>query len=207
MRGLAPISITAAPVATAVNRRGAVLVWFVMIVPLMMLILIGLTDYAAMALARVELKNSTDAAALSAIKSWSDLNRDAAIQDGHIAVFANPVITRTSATTAASDLTSADESHRVEFVFGGTVDMDGMRTFHELPGLSDIEQVQALGMTPGLRVRRTVRVLGFAGNWLGVDFGPYVVTTESFARMCPEQNVPQLMFVDAADIATDSSQE
>lgn len=207
MQGLASTSSTAAPQATAIGRRGAVLVWFVMIVPLMMLILIGLTDYAAMALARVELKNSTDAAALSAIKSWSDLDREAALQDGQTAVFANPVITRTSVTSTASDSDSLDDIHRVEFVFGGTDEQGGIRTFHELPGLVEIDQVRALGMTPGLRVRRTVRVLGFAGNWLGVDFGPYVVTTESFARMCPERNVPQLMFVDAAAIESDLSQD
>jgi hypothetical protein len=185
-----------------------------MIVPLMLLILIALTDYAAMALARVELKNATDAAALSAVKSWSQQGADAAVRDAELLFLANPVIRRTlepnDLATSKSNVTPRDENSPMGPIAGGVIlgwteEVAGMMQFHpmEEPGT---EPSAGAGRSRQLAVayRRTIRVAGLSPGWLGLPLGPYETSAESFARLSPQTGRPELIFVDASTIPSNA---
>lgn len=181
------------PASRCSSRRGAVLVWFVFVIPLMLLLLLALTDFAGASLAKIELKNTVDAAALSAIKTWGTRGATAAAVDANTLIIAN---TQTSgilsrALTTPADAPDDDTTNTV-VTFGVLQDLGGRHLFVPLRGS------EAAAMTGNLcvSVKRTVVVPSLGGNWLGLSFGPYAVTAESFARLSPLERLPQLVAVD-----------
>lgn len=192
------------------SRRGAVLVWFVFLVPLMMLILFGLTDYGAMTLARVQLRNATDAAALSAVKTWQQRGPQAAQADAVTILEANPVIQHTlwrgrgdgevvATSSAAADSPQVVADRRTTLVvrLGYLIDQSGEHHFVTLDEAGAVEAAAIPGGVPCAWVQQTVTVQSLAQGWLGVSFGPYSTSAESFARLSPDAARPQLVFVDA----------
>lgn len=193
------------------SRRAAVLVWFVYIIPLMMLLLFALTDYGTTVRTGIELKNAVDASALSAVKSWASLGPAAAWRDAGATFTGNAVLgTSRALTTAAADRVSPDYlGQRAEVTFGVLQDTGGQHVFHPI-GQQEMrsDRLQAAAMTPFVktvsersgalcvRVRRSLVVTGIGGRWQQVTFGNYSVTAESFARLCPDRGVPQLVHVD-----------
>ncbi len=194
------------------------LVWFVMIVPLMLLILIALTDYAAMALARVELKNATDAVALSAVKSWSQQGADAAVRDAELLFQANPVIRRTlepsdHATSTSNATGSPTEDSAMGAIAGGVIlgwteEVAGMMRFYPLEESGTEPSAEAGGSRQmAVAYRRSIRVAGLSPGWLGLPLGQYETSAESFARLSPRTGRPELIFVDASTIPADMEAE
>ncbi len=199
------------PREPASARRGTVLVWFVLIVPMMMLILFALTDYATMSLARVELKNAVDAAALSGVKSWTQQGASAAERDAEVIFAANTVISPITSPAAsgigASGVTrvaevrettaGADVATAISGIFLGYVeDSDSRHIFHDLSSAADLALPTDVTFARCVCVRKTIQVASLTSNWLGVSLGPYVITADSFARVHPETGEPQLVFVD-----------
>lgn len=192
-------------------RRGAVLVWFVYIIPLMMLLLFALTDYGTTMRSGIELKNAVDASALSAVKSWASLGPGAAWRDADATFHGNAVLGASHAlTTAATDRTSPDFLGRGgEVTFGLLEDIGGQHVFHPIgqqqmqsdrlksPAMTQFQQAVTVGtVTLCVRVRRSLVVTGIGGKWQQTTFGQYSVTAESYARLCPDRAVPQLVHVD-----------
>jgi len=193
------------------SRRAAVLVWFVYIIPLMMLLLFALTDYGMTARTGIELKNAVDASALSAVKSWGSLGPTAAWRDAGATFNGNAVLGASRAlTTAAADRTSPDFLGKgAEVTFGILQDIGGQHVFHPIgqqqmqssrlqsAATNYFEKTVSGGSgTLCVRVRRSLVVTGIGGKWQQSTFGNYSVTAESFARLCPDRCVPQLVHVD-----------
>ncbi len=192
-------------------RRAAVLVWFVYIIPLMMLLLFALTDYGMTARTGIELKNAVDASALSAVKSWGSLGPAAAWRDAAATFNGNAVLgTSHALTTAAADRASPDFLGKgAEVAFGILQDIGGQHVFHPIgqqemrsdrlqsPAMNQLEKtIAGRAGTLCVRIRRSLVVTGIGGKWQQSTFGNYSVTAESFARLCPDRGVPQLVHVD-----------
>ncbi len=192
-------------------RRGGVLVWFVYIIPLMMLLLFALTDYGTTARTGIELKNAVDAAALSAVKSWHSLGQSAAWRDAGATFQGNAVLGAARALkSTTSDQQSPDFLGRsTEVTFGMLEDRGGVHVFHpisanmmqsdhlQLPGSSLVSQkTDHRSSSLCVRVRRSVMMTGVGGQLQKETFGDYSITAESFARLCPDRLTPQLVHVD-----------
>jgi Flp pilus assembly protein TadG len=187
------------------DRRGAVLVWFVMIVPLMLLILVGLTDYAGMSLARIELQNAVDAAALSAIKSWSHAEPSAAATEAATLFAANPVIGQTlgghdtgqAVATVLTQQTSDDPAVVIDgALFGIWVDQHGTLLFRPSADQPADSASASTPATPMVLFRKTIQVHGITRGWLGGTLGPYVTSAEAYARLDPVTGRPQLVNIE-----------
>lgn len=188
------------------DRRGTILVWFVFIVPFMLLILLALTDYAGMSLARVQVKNAVDAASLSAVKSWESHGSTAALQDAELVFAANPVIAQTLGgdNPQARPLIVTDPVLDLDLAtaltgtfLGYVADVGGQHVFHDLSAVADLPLPTDAALARCVCVRKTVQVSSMTRRWLGLELGPYVITVESFARLSPEAGQPQLVHVDA----------
>ena len=192
-------------------RRGAVLVWFVYVIPLMMLLLFALTDYGATARTGIELKNAVDAAALSAVKSWHALGPEAGLRDADAVFRGNAVLgSHRALRSTAADTRSPDFlGHATEITYGLLEDRGGRHVFHPIGNstmtsdrwrLPAQRALAAESIAPGsavcVRVRRSLVMSGVGGAWQEAAFGDYSLTAESFARMDVEQGVPQLVHVD-----------
>jgi hypothetical protein len=204
---------------TRTPRRAAVLVWFVYIIPLMMLLLLALTDYGATARTGIELKNAVDAAALSAVKSWHDLGPDSALRDADAIFHGNAVLgSHRALRSTAADQQSPDFHGRgTEVTLGLLEDRDGRHVFHAI-GMqtltSDQWQLPAAqvfsnnGAIPTsslcVRVRRSLVMSGVGGAWQEAAFGDYSLTAESFARIQFDRSVPQLVHIDQVADRVDS---
>ncbi len=184
------------------RRNGAVLVWFVCIIPIMLLILLGITDFGTAALARIELQNAVEAAALSAVKTWPKHGIPAAYRDAEVVFAANAITARKlGERTAAAD----DFIESTSTIFGFLDDTAGVFVFHPWSGGrngADAADETGSIQPPGpsfaycVCVRKSVRVRGLAPVGASLSLGPYITTAESYARLCPERGVPQLVHVD-----------
>lgn len=201
------------------SRRAAVLVWFVYIIPLMMLLLLALTDYGATARTGIELKNAVDAAALSAVKSWHDLGPNDSLRDADAIFYGNAVLgSHRALRSTAADQQSPDFLGRdTEVTLGLLDDRDGRHVFHAIGAqslTSDRWQRPAAqafakdGAMPTtslcVRVRRSLVMSGVGGAWQEAAFGDYSLTAESFARIQLDRSVPQLVHVDQVADRVDS---
>lgn len=185
------------------------LVWFVYIIPLMMLLLFALTDYGATARTGIELKNAVDAAALSAVKSWHDLGRDLAVRDADAIFRGNAVLGshRALRSTSADQRSPDFLGPATEITFGLLEDRDGRHVFHAIGSqsmTSDRWQLPAANVAEGsaptvvlcVRIRRSLMMSGVGGAWQEAAFGDYSLTAESFARIDVDRHVPQLVHID-----------
>ncbi|MBI1348148.1 hypothetical protein GC163_17880 [bacterium] len=187
------------------QRRGAVLVWFVFIIPLMLMILLALTDFSGASMAKIELRNAVDAAALSAVKTWDRGDLAAAAYDAEAVLNGNIQSSAIMSRAVTESSTQTDlPSIATVITFGSVTAKNGQSVF--TPGNLDpmmlVGEGDTLACQRCVMIQKTLNVPSIGGTWLGVSFGPYTVTTESFARICPRQNTPQLVFVDV--IASES---
>jgi|GEM_PF-6274316 len=181
-------------------RRGAVLVWFVFVIPLMLMILLALTDFSGASLAKIELRNASDAAALSAIKTWDRGDIVVAASDAEAILMGNIQTSGILSRAVTESLARDDLSSTATVVtFGTLTTRNGVASF--TAGIDDLALLSAGADTIDRQrcvlVQKTLHVPSIGGTWLGVSFGPYTVTTESFARISPHHHLPQLVFVDA----------
>uniref|UniRef100_A0A7C2JZ47 Putative Flp pilus-assembly TadG-like N-terminal domain-containing protein n=1 Tax=Schlesneria paludicola TaxID=360056 RepID=A0A7C2JZ47_9PLAN len=175
-------------------RRGAILVWFVFVIPLMLLILLAVTDFAGASLAKIELKNAMDAAALSAIKTWHEQDKTLAVSDVEELCAANFSGSGILSRSAVASEPGQASSPLVTF---GVLQDSGEQ--HVFIPVGDVEPAQAARC---VAVGATMQVPSLGGAWLGIALGPYTVTAESYARISPEQGTPQLVSIDAVAAAT-----
>ena len=197
------------------RRRAAVLVWFVYVIPLMMLLLFALTDYGATARTGIELKNAVDAAALSAVKSWSALGPDAARRDADAAFQGNAVLgTHRALRSTNADARSPDYTGpSTEVTLGLLEARAGRHVFHPL-GTQTLTSDRLRGPANSVfsttttklcaRVRRSVMMSGVGQAWKEAAFGTYSITAESYARIGNDQTGPQLVHVDQVSVVDGS---
>jgi Flp pilus assembly protein TadG len=114
------------------NRRGIATLWVILSLPVLLTLLVVMIDVANIWLAKVELRNATDAAALSGVKSWGEGFSTAQSRvDANDAFSTNTILGNTSAlNTAEGGCTNGNVISTGELLFGSTTDTGGVITFN-----------------------------------------------------------------------------
>jgi uncharacterized membrane protein len=182
------------PCVTRISRRrGIATLWVIVSLPVLLTLLIVLIDVSNIWIAKIELRNATDAAALSGSKTWGEGGSTAQVRlDANDAFSTNTILGNAFAlNTAQGGCTNGNIISTGELVLGSTTDAGSVITF-------DCNGTPACvgGDAFAVRARKTVQISSVANNFFGMTLGPYDVTTESFARFQCNNGPPQLMHVD-----------
>lgn len=173
------------------TRSGAITLWMILVIPCLFAMLALLADVSRLWLARIELTNALEAAALSGVKTWAEegnspANRSAARADALVAADANTVIGQSASAPAdavpvtldANENPGADpndnDSPDGELVLGALVESGFVFTFcSNLP--------PGGGREFAVRTRKTVTVHSIWTSLFGGTVGPYHVTSNAVA--------------------------
>ena len=148
----------------AARRRGVVALWLIVSLPVLVLLLIFVAEIGNLWLARIELENALEAAALAAVKEWADTEDNLEAR--------NVGVTYAAANTVTGDQVAIANNH------GGTgnmnADPDGNLIFGAIT-TSSIPWVFEAGTEPsntvdseyGVRAQASVGVNSVCANWLG----------------------------------------
>lgn len=102
------------------TRQGVVMVWSLLLIPVVAVMIIMLTDLANIWLARIELKNALDAAALSAVKTWGEGGTTLqARQSANVAFSNNTILGQTfTLNTAEGGCANGNDTSSAEVLLG-----------------------------------------------------------------------------------------
>ncbi|GIX04829.1 MAG: hypothetical protein KatS3mg114_0698 [Planctomycetaceae bacterium] len=181
-------------------RRGAVIVWVILSAPVMGLALVFVIDIARLWVARTELKNALDAAALSAIKTLGEGGTTANARAAAQAAFsANPILgTSYSLNTAEGPCTNGNDSdadgdvNEEHILIGRVLEISGNTQF--LFDCNESVSPVCPGDPPSIRIRRSLPIPSISVSFLGLSWGPYTITAEAFARYPCSAGPPQLLY-------------
>lgn len=168
--------------------------WVIVVLPGIMTMFVAVVDIGHIWLARNELKNALDAAALSGIKTWGESGGGLTTQarlDANDAMSANTILgTTTTLDTTVGACTNENVASTGEIVFGSVTDSGATIT------LDCSVAPSCPADTFGIRTRKTIEVRSICPTFLGIGLGPYGVTAESFARFTCPSGPPQLIRLD-----------
>jgi Flp pilus assembly protein TadG len=163
------------------RRRGVSTLWLLLTLPVFLTLLAFTVNIANLWLARVELENSLEAAALAAVREWGEGSSTDAAKDVAIAyAAANPV----RGIVPASN-----------FVFGEIEETGGKLTFDPLGTPVCDPELDDFSGDFGVRVQATVPVSSLRAL-LGNSIGPYSVTATVTARYNCDEKRAWLVRVD-----------
>lgn len=169
-------------------RGGAVIVWVIVAMPVLAVAIVLLADVARLWVARVEFKNALDAAALAGVKTWGEGGTFAQVrQDTNDAFSANTILGNSySLNTSAGGCTNQNHPS-LEIVLGRAYIVGTQFHFD-----CNVTPVCGSSGDFGIRVRRTISISSISSSLLGLSWGPYTLTAESFARYPCPSGPPQL---------------
>jgi Flp pilus assembly protein TadG len=175
-----------------------VALWLVVGVPVFLLLLCFLVEVGNIWLARLELENSLEAAALAAVKEWGDAGggsthrpRDlAALYATSNTVTGTPVVMATNHNPAHAP--NENDASAGDLVFGAI-------TTTASPWVFDAQATPDLpcGATFGVRAQATVPVNSLFGQLFGLTLDTFNVSAHSTARYDPQTRQPKLIRVRA----------
>lgn len=193
------ISIRSAKVIHRLNRSnthfrryGIVTLWLLGTIPVILMFFGVLIDISRLWLAKVELKNATEAAALSGVQTWAlngdtqtnrMLSRDEAIAAGEanwvVGQDPNAPANGTGVTISRNETVGADANDNTsadgELVLGTLdVTMDNEFLFRS-------DQSPSTHTPHAVRVQKVVAIYSIWANMFGVSYGPYSVQAMSVA--------------------------
>lgn len=154
------------------SRRGIATIWVIVSMPALLTLLVVLIDVANVWLAKIELKNALDAAALSGVKSWGEGNSTAQSRlDANDAFNTNTILgSAFSLVTAEGGCTNGNVISTGDLLFGSTTDSGGTITFNcngvpacVVGAITANLEVNTVGGADNLTNRRTFRITGFTG--------------------------------------------
>lgn len=189
------------------RRRGVVLLWLILALPALTVLFGMVVDVGRIWLARIELTNALEAAALSAVKSWAEADtndqpaRAQARQDAIAAAGANTVI----------GLDMGNPSSGIALVLAPNENLSNSPNNNDSPiGELVLGAVNSTGTpfefsagiepTPGndyfaVRTSKTVQIYSVWANLFGAPVGPYTITSGAVAIY--EAGQPRLAHVTA----------
>ncbi len=175
-------------------RKGIAAIWVILAVPVVLVVLILVTDIAHLRLARIEAENALEAAALAAVKQWRDggntaANRTAARQACLSFAAANTVVGHPVALDANENQSSGDANDNAS-ITGNVV----LGAVAHTGGGWQLKPATAPGRGKpfGVHVQATVPVNSLWGQFGGLTFGPYSVSAQATAYF-PEDGEPELI--------------
>jgi hypothetical protein len=172
------------------GRRGIATIWVIVSMPCMLTLLVLLIDVANIWTAKVELKNATDAAALSGVKSWGEGSSTAQARlDANDAFSTNTIIGNAFAlNTAEGGCTNGNVISTGELLLGSTTDGGAVITFDcngtpacVVGAVTANLEVNTIGGADTHTNRTSFRITGFTGpvgstlNSVTINVGTMVV--------------------------------
>lgn len=177
------------------RRRGISTIWLILMLPAALCLLGVVVEAGNLWLARVELTNALEAAALAAVDQWGDAgvntpaSRTAARIEGVALAAANTVSTQPVMLLANGGGPAPNDNA----AYSGNVVILGAYNpaTREFNGLLD---PATAGYDLAVRARATVAVNSILGSYCGVSMSPFDITTQATARY--DGNQPKLVRVD-----------
>lgn len=165
------------------RRRGVSTLWLLLTLPVFLTLLAFTVNIANLWLARVELENSLEAAALAAVREWGDGRSPDAAKAVAVAY------------AAANPVRGIIPASNFNFVFGEIEETDGKLTFDPLGTRVCDPELDDFSGDFGVRVQATVPVSSLRAL-LGNSIGPYSVTATVTARYNFDEKRAWLVRVD-----------
>ena len=172
------------------RRHGVATVWIIASFPAIACLLCVVLEFANLWMARVELRNALDAAALSAVKTWGEGGSTiAARMDGQTAAALNTV-TGTPVTLGLNTGggTNGNGANTGNTLLGTIAGVPGALTF-DCNGVPNC----AGGDDFGVRTSLTMQVNSVCDTVFGSAIGPFNVTSVSYARFPCPNGPPELI--------------
>jgi uncharacterized membrane protein len=182
--------------STASPRGGIAVLWVILAVPAILTLFLLVLDVANLWLARIELRNALDAAALSGAKTWGEGGTtNNARTDAQTTAALNTVIgnTVTLSLNENAGATNGNSASTGDIILGTITVSGGVQTFNWC-GTPDCPTGAAMY---AVRTSATVSVESLFDSWFGTSFGPFDITSSSYAQYaCSATGPPQLVKVD-----------
>jgi Flp pilus assembly protein TadG len=161
------------------SRRGISTLWILLFVPAFATLFCMVVEISNVWLARVELENALEAAALAGVKSWGEGSSATAAR--------NDAKSYAAVNTARGVAVPLDDSN---ITLGGVTGTTGNFTL-------DAGATPVMGVGPdfGLRVQRVITVNSLCASVFGATVGPYQVTAQVDARFNKSNARPELIRV------------
>jgi len=180
------------------RRRGIVTLWVILFAPLFVLLLCAVADIGRIWLARVELENAAEAAALAAVQEWGDgglVETLPARQAGQRLAGAN----RVDGATVTVDLNHApagpnNENAGCEGLIFGALSSTSPTVVFDATLAPDCGS----GRPGAVQIRVSAPVQSICNNYLGIALGPFRVSAEATAFYECTIMQPRLAHVDSS---------
>ncbi len=178
------------------SRRGIATIWVLAALPVVLTLLVMIVDGGNLWVARTELRNALDAAALSAAKTWGEGGTTAQARlDAHDAFNSNTILgTQYSLSTfdgGGCGNGNSAPSTTAEILLGSiTSPVTGLAIDYTGTPVCP-------GGTFGVRTRKVVSVPSVASAFLGLSVNPYLVTCESSAQFACGSGPPRVIHVNS----------
>ena len=164
------------------RRRGIAALWVILVTPAFLLLLCFVADIGKLWLARTELENGLEAAALAGVRSWGEASggptaaaRGTAVEYAAANVAAGQTISIASNFGPLSP-PNENASATGDLLFGSATQAGNAWIF-DSNGTPDCN----LGRPYAVRAQGSATVTSFSDGFLGMSVGPYAVSAETTA--------------------------
>ena len=176
------------------ERRGVVALWVILLTPVLMLMLFFVADIGKIWIARAELENALEAAALAGVRTWGEA------AGGPTAAARNVAVEYASVNTVDGQLLVITDNLNVgappnendsltgNLVFGSATQA-GTNWIFDSGTAPDC----GAGRSYAIRAQAAAPVTSFCDGFLGLTFGPYEVQVETTAIYNCANNAPRLV--------------
>jgi len=188
------------------SRSGIVIFWVIIIAPALLFLLGAIVDISRVWLARIELTNALEAAALSGVKTWGEAGtggntsaqRQSARTHAQTTASANTVIGQNSGSPQAAVVVSLDRNETSgsgpndntsptgELVLGQIISSGSTFTFNASSAPTANNQF-------AVRTNKTVTIYSIWSNLIGIPVGPYQITSGAVAWYDSTQSQPRIV--------------
>jgi Flp pilus assembly protein TadG len=175
------------------RRGGIVALWVILITPALMLMLFFVSDIGKIWIARIELENALEAAALAGVKTWGEAGggptataRAVSVEYASVNTVDGLSLVITSNLNAANP-PNENASTTGNLVFGSATQSGPNWIFD--PGTAP----SCGSRSYAIRAQSTAPVTSFCNGFLGLPFGPYEVEVETTAIYQCVANTPRIV--------------
>ncbi len=177
-------------------RRGIATIWVLTALPVVLTLLVMIVDGGNLWVARMELRNALDAAALSAAKTWGETSNTAQARlDAQDAFNTNTILgnqySLSTSNGGGCGNGNSSPSATAEILLGSITSI-GSGFAIDYTGTPVCP-----GGTFGVRTRKAVSVPSVASAFLGLSINPYQVTCESYAQFACGSGPPRVIHVNS----------
>jgi len=176
------------------RRRGIVALWVILLLPVLMLMLFFVSDAGKMWIARVELENALEAAALAGVRTWGQGGGGPTATARGVAIeYAAVNLVDGQSLVLASNLNVGNAPNENDTLIGNLVFGSATQTGTNWTFNPAVAPNCGANRSYAIRAQATAPVTSFCNGFLGLPFGPYEVAAETTAIYQCNINTPRLV--------------